>query len=375
VERGGDAGVFGGMDAAGDDEGGAGFVAVDEPEGEFVGGFGNRKFNCAEELFSRGCGELGDLEGGIGHEETLVENYQMSWGQAQTMSLGLAVSGFRNLDKHSYEGVYVSKKTGINLIELYGGNVPESVKAEGERLAQLIEEHCQQPYDASRARIGLAIRVEGTVGVPFKQTGIKTEPFAEGLICANIYVKRAEWDVSLTSYRRFLWFNINQAIWTCVQKLKTRKLSIDREKLRHDLSFVGNKFMGGDVGSEELARASSTVPLPEDKNSEDEEQRVVVQYRTNDRNAPCDFNQKIEFESLLNEALSYGGLGFCDCVDFDFSTVNAICPVSNAKKATKAIIDTLRANDKLDGAVIEQTVKGKRKVVWPKDFVGGIDYI
>jgi hypothetical protein len=221
----------------------------------------------------------------------------------------------------------------------------------------------------------VAVRVEGKVGVPFRQTGIKTEPFAKDLICANIYVKKTEWEAPLKSYRRFLWLNLDNAIWICVEKLRKRTISIDREKLAKDLLLVGAEYLGDDFKSEELNPVSKDEALPVDKYSDDEEQRVVIQYQRDDQNDPWDFDRKVAFENLLNESLCRGDLGFCDCVDFDSGTVNAICSVSNAKKATKAIIQTLLANGRLNGAVIEETVKGKRKVVWPEGFVGGIEYI
>lgn len=257
----------------------------------------------------------------------------------------------------------------------YGPNTPYSIQREGARLKELLAIHCRGPYDENGIKMRFDAIVEGKSGDPNSRIGIKTYPFAKNLLCAEINISKAEWEVSLDAYRRFLWLNVDKAIRICVDKLKKKKIQFDAEKLRQHLALVEANFLGEDAKTAVPDVALRGEPMSIDVQAEDEQKRIVVQYQRDDRNDPWDFDRKVLFENLLNESLSSGDLGFCDCVDFDYGTINAICSVSNAEAATKAIIKTLRANGRLNGAVIEETVNGQRKVVWPTDFVGGIEYI
>ena len=258
----------------------------------------------------------------------------------------------------------------------YGGEIPASVDKEILRIRKLIYGNCHGPYDERGIKIGIGFAVEGKNPYkPMKREGIRLEPFRKNAVNARIYVRRVDWDVPIETFRVFLWTTAAKAIWACVERLKQDQIQVDESRLKQQLSIVESEFLGNALKPEESATLAEvgTAPLSESEN--DEEQRVVIQYQRDDENDPWDFDRKVAFENLLNESLSQGDLGFCDAVDFDFGTINAICSVKNAKKATKAIIQTLRANGRLDGAAIEETVKGKRKVVWPEGFVGGIEYI
>jgi hypothetical protein len=258
----------------------------------------------------------------------------------------------------------------------FGGVVPALVDTEIRRLKQLVSGNCHGPYDEKGIKIGIGFAVDGRNQYkPIKRGGVRLEPFKNNVVCAGVYVREVDWDVPIESFRVFLWTNAAKAIWTCVERLKRDQIQVDESKLKQQLSIVESEFLGSALKPEESATLAEVATAPLNESEDDEEQRVVIQYQRDDENDPWDFDRKVAFENLLNESLSQDDLGFCDCVEFDFGTINAICSVKNAKKATKAIIQTLRANARLDGAVIEETVKGKRKVVWPEGFVGGIDYI
>jgi hypothetical protein len=212
--------------------------------------------------------------------------------------------------------------------------------------------------------------VEGKTGPPFTQTGIRTGPFAKNLICADIYVKKADWEASLDSYRRFLWLNVDKAIWSCVEKLKKKKIAFDADKLRQHLSLVEAEFLGEAAKSEEPDSAPKTEPMPVDVYPEDELYPVVIQYRIEGHGTMQDYDRRVKIETLLEEFLSEADLGYLDGGDIGSGTANIFCFLKPERKGTEAIIQTLRKNGYLDGAVIQETVKGEEKVVWPPNYAG-----
>lgn len=269
----------------------------------------------------------------------------------------------------------MSTKSAVSLDPGYGPKTPDSIMAENARLKALLTKHCRGPYDARGIRINLGLNVEGETGSPNPLSGIKTGPFTNDTVFSEINVGRSDWRVPLDAYRHFVWLNVEKAIQSCLLNLGKRGVSFDADRVRHDLALVKDEFFGENAQSAEPIPHRKWEEVTIDVYAEDPEQRIVIQYKRDDQNAPWDFERKVAFENLLNECLNPGNLGCCDSVDFDFASINAICLVSSARKATEVILEKLRENGLLDGAVIEETVEGKRTIVWPKGFIEGIDYI
>ena len=79
-------------------------------------------------------------------------------------------------------------------------------------------------------------------------------------------------------------------------------------------------------------------------------------------------DRRIKVEELMNECLGWRGLGHCDGGDIGSGTTNVFCFVVDAKVAVPRVVEELRANELLQGAVI--AIGEKPSVVWPNDFKG-----
>lgn len=257
----------------------------------------------------------------------------------------------------------------------YGPKTPEAIRSENDRLKTLLARFCRGPYDESGVEFDIGLIVEGEIGNPNPRSGTKVGPFADNTIFAEIYVAKSDWNVPRDSYLAFLWFNVRRAILACVERLYKRKIYCDVDTLCKHLSIVEENFLGPSAKSVNAGTKSQVDPISLDELVEERPQRVVIQYQRDDENDPWNFDRKVSLENLLNDSLRPSNLGFCDCIDFGFATIDAICPVSNAREATRAIIETLRANGRLEGAVIEETANEKQTVVWPEGLVGGIEHL
>jgi hypothetical protein len=257
----------------------------------------------------------------------------------------------------------------------YGFDTPDSIRSENARLKDLLKTHCRGPYDANGIEMRFDAILEGKTGSLNPRTGIRTYPFAKNLLCAEINVRKSDWEVPLDSYRRFLWQNLDKAIWSCVEKLQKKKIQFDADKLRQHLALVKAKFLGEVAKSAEPDAPPKSEPMPVDLYPEDELHPVMIQYRIEGHGSGRDHDKRVEVENILGEFLESGDLGYCDGGDIGSGTMNVFCFVKPGKKAAQAIIETLRKNNRLDGAVIAETVKGEEKVVWPPDFTGEFSII
>jgi hypothetical protein len=183
-------------------------------------------------------------------------------------------------------------------------------------------------------------------------------------------VKREDWEAPRDSYRRFLWQNVDKAIWSCVEKLKKKKIAFDADKLRQHLALVEVGFLGEEAKFAEPDTMPQSEPMPVDVYPEDEMYPVVIQYRIEGHGTTQDYDRRVKIETLLEEFLSEADLGYLDGGDIGSGTANIFCFLKPGRKGTEAIIQTLRKNGYLDGAVIQETVKGEEKVVWPLDYAG-----
>jgi hypothetical protein len=55
--------------------------------------------------------------------------------------------------------------------------------------------------------------------------------------------------------------------------------------------------------------------------------------------------------------------------------MNVFCFVKPGQDGGKKIIEALRKNNLLEGAVVAETVKGEEAVIWPSDFRGDFQLI
>jgi hypothetical protein len=257
----------------------------------------------------------------------------------------------------------------LNLGAVRGFNLPERIIAEEHRLRRALSQYCDGPYNEAGTNLGLALYVEGE-NLQLDHRGIKIEPFKKNYIGARIFVRKADWSTDTSAFRRFLWQNTEKAIWGCVEALKKKQVSLDADRLRRDLARVQEEFLGSDPESKVLESAVIKSEMSFDETSEGEMDRIVIQYRIEGHGNVRDHDKRVAVENLLEECLSDGDLGNCDGGDVGSGTMNVFCFVSDAEKAREPILQTLRSNGFLEGAVIQETVKGEEKVVWPPDYTG-----
>ena len=264
----------------------------------------------------------------------------------------------------------MSKEWILSLNPRYGPKVPDLIQSESARLEELLAKYCRGPYDENGIKMRFDPILEGKQGSPNRRAGIKTYPFANNLLCAEVFVKREEWEGSLASYRRFLWQNVEEAIWICVENLQKQKISFDADRLRQHLSIVEGEFLGDDAKSAERDAVPKSDAMPVDEYPEDEPYRVVIQYRIEGNGTMQDYDRRVKIETLLDGFLAQADLGYLDGGDIGSGAANIFCFLKPGQKGTEAIIQTLRKNGYLEGAVIQETVKGEEKVVWPPDYTG-----
>lgn len=207
-------------------------------------------------------------------------------------------------------------RRGLNFVHGYGADVPSSVQSEGERLKELILQHCAGPYEDDGVRIAVYLFVEGKTGPLFKFYGIRSErPAKNGGIlhvCAGIYISKVDWEKPNAEYRQFLWRNTEAAAWVCVEKLKKKKIAFDADRLRLHLALVQAEFLGEDASSAELDSASKSGAMPVDVYPEDELYPVVIQYQIEGHGTMQDYDRRVKIETLLDEFLSEADLGYLD---------------------------------------------------------------
>lgn len=254
----------------------------------------------------------------------------------------------------------------------FGGVVPALVDTEIRRLKKLISGNCRGPYDEKGNRIGIGFAVDGRNQYkPIKRGGVRLEPFKNNLVCAGIYVREVDWDVPIDSFRLFLWTNAAKAIWACVDRLKRDQIQIDESKLKQQLSIVESEFLGDAPKPEESATLATVATVPLIEPEDDEEQRLIVQYRTEGHGRGSDHDKRVAVEDLLGEFLEESNLGYCDGGDIGSGTMNVFCFVKPGKDVGKKIIEVLRKSNLLEGAVVAEAVdEDAERVIWPPDFKG-----
>lgn len=259
----------------------------------------------------------------------------------------------------------------------YGGDIPASVDIEIRRLKKLIYGNCHGPYDEKGIKIGIGFAVDGRNQYkPIRKGGVRLEPFKNNVVCAGVYVREVDWDVPIESFRVFLWANAAKAIWTCVERLKRDQIQVDESRLKQQLSIVESEFLGNALKREESATLAEVGTTPLNDSEDDEEQRLIVQYRIEGHGSESDHDKRVTVENLLGEFLEDRDLGYCDGGDIGSGTMNVFCFVKPKRGAGQKIIDLLRTNNLLEGAVIAEADNGgQESVLWPPEFKGEFQLI
>jgi len=97
-------------------------------------------------------------------------------------------------------------------------------------------------------------------------------------------------------------------------------------------------------------------------------QRLVIQYQVEGMGRTTDLHKRTRVEGAMNECLGWRGLGHCDGGEIGSGTMNVFCFVVNVKTAIPHVLEELRKNELLEGAVV--AVGDPQTVVWPRDFSG-----
>jgi hypothetical protein len=258
----------------------------------------------------------------------------------------------------------------------YGGDIPALVDTEIRKLRKLVYGNCHGPYDEMGIKIAIGIAVDGRNQFrPMKRSGVRLEPFKNGVVCAGIKVRQVDWDVPIDSFRVFLWTNAEKAIWTCVERLKRDQIQVDESKLKQQLSVVKAAFLGDALKPEESATVAEVATEPINEGEDDEEQQLVVQYRLDGHGVGSNHDKRVAVENLLGEFLEEADLGYCDGGDIGSGTMNVFCWVKPGRVVGKRVIELLRKNNLLEGATIAEDVQGEERVIWPPDFKGDFQLI
>ena len=98
--------------------------------------------------------------------------------------------------------------------------------------------------------------------------------------------------------------------------------------------------------------------------------RIVIQYKIDGKGTTNDLDKRVPVENLMNEGLGWKGLGHCDGGDIGSGTMNVFCFVVDAETAVPHIVEELKTNGALNGAVIAISSKNGDRVAWPETFSG-----
>jgi hypothetical protein len=101
---------------------------------------------------------------------------------------------------------------------------------------------------------------------------------------------------------------------------------------------------------------------------EDEEHTVLIQYQVNGWGTSEDLDKRHEIENLLNEVLGWTGNGNCDGGDIGSGTMNVCSLVVSPYLASQTIVEELRKNNLLEGAVIAIEREESFEVLYPENY-------
>lgn len=102
----------------------------------------------------------------------------------------------------------------------------------------------------------------------------------------------------------------------------------------------------------------------------DEQHQVVVQYRLKTWGSPADLAKSHKIEGLFNECLGWTGNGRCDGNDIGSGTLNIFSIVVDPDLGAATLVEELRKNRLLRGAVVAVRNGEDYRVVYPARFKG-----
>ena len=97
---------------------------------------------------------------------------------------------------------------------------------------------------------------------------------------------------------------------------------------------------------------------------------VVIQYKVDGHGTTDDLDKRVRIEDLMNECLGWTGLGHCDGGDLGSGEMNVFCFVVDSGIAQRVIVDELKSQALIEGAVIAERFEDDYKVLWPHEFQG-----
>jgi hypothetical protein len=112
-------------------------------------------------------------------------------------------------------------------------------------------------------------------------------------------------------------------------------------------------------------RANGFAEIPPD-----EQHQVVVQYRLKTWGSPEDLAKGHKVEALSNECLGWTGNGRCDGNDIGSGTLNIFSIVVDSELGAATLVEVLRKNRLLKGAVVAVREGEEYRVVYPARFKG-----
>jgi hypothetical protein len=101
---------------------------------------------------------------------------------------------------------------------------------------------------------------------------------------------------------------------------------------------------------------------------------VVVQYRINGWGTEEDLRRRETVQCLLDQCLSWTGLGARDGSDWGSGTTNLYCLVVDRQLAVDVIVEALKRTGYLEGVTIASEVEDEPEVHWPRGFEGRFSY-
>jgi hypothetical protein len=103
-----------------------------------------------------------------------------------------------------------------------------------------------------------------------------------------------------------------------------------------------------------------------------QDQRLIVQYKIG-AGSVVDFDKRVRVEDLMIECLGRTGLGVCDGGDMGSGSMNVFCFVTDLKEALPVVVEALKANGLLNGAVIAGSIDDSEEILWPEGFEGRLE--
>jgi hypothetical protein len=101
-----------------------------------------------------------------------------------------------------------------------------------------------------------------------------------------------------------------------------------------------------------------------------ESPRIIIQYPIDEMGTLEDLDRRHRVEELMEQHLTRDSLGRCAGGEIGSGTMEVFCNVADPERALPVIVEALRRDGLLEGAVIALTSDEEERVLWPEDFKG-----